>query len=134
MNGWRSCIYPVPDDGFETLERIMISLPDVAYIEVSWERLPAFVVTVDDPKAAIYLRLSIENGPPTDSDGNSLLEPEEVWVVEDERAYCERLLVENCPSRAVWRACARMMFASDEAHRTFGAAYTLMTGLPHAPV
>ena len=51
MNGWRSCIYPVPDDGFETLERIMISLPDIAYMEVSWEMLPAFVVTVADPKA-----------------------------------------------------------------------------------
>jgi hypothetical protein len=131
MSGLREWAYPMHDDDFETLERIMMSLPD---IEVVWERLPAFAVAVADPTAAVYLRLAVESEPPTNDDGSSLLDPNEIWVADDERPECERLLVEACPSPAVWLAFACMMFASDEAHRAFGAAYTAATGRPHATV
>ena len=120
---WTEWAYPVPDDQFKTLQDIMRSLPDGPDIETVWERMPYFVVVVADPLAAMYLRLAVRNGLPTDDDGTPLLGENEVWIAEDEREECERMLAEDCRSAAVWTAFAKIAFASEAAHADFRAAY-----------
>ena len=132
MTVWREWAYPIAEGDFEVLEDILMALPDPASVELFWERLPGFVAVVADVAAAVYLRLALENGRPTDEDGRPILEPNEVWVGADERARCENLLARNCPSPVRWFSYARIAFATAEAHRRFGAAYTAATGLPNA--
>ena len=124
MSGWTEFAFPLPDDNFATIKAIMRSLPQAEDIETVWSRMPHYVVQVADPLAAMYLRLAVTNGPLTDDDGTSLLGENEVWVAdEDERAECERILAEECPSASVWTAFAKICFASEDAHRQFRAAY-----------
>ena len=128
--GWREFAYPIPDDGFQTLEEVLNRLPDESSMDMVCVPYPAFVATLADPVAAMYLRLAVEDGRPSDDDGCLLVGPNQVWVKEEERAECERLLSECCPSPVVWSTYARVSFVSDEAHLLFGAAYTEVTGLP----
>jgi hypothetical protein len=130
MTTWRDFAYPFPDDDFETLDRVLGLLSDTASMETIFKPLPFFVATLVDPIAALYLRLAVGNGRPTDDDGRLIVGPNEIWVDREERAECERLLVECCPSAVVWSAFALMSFASEKAHRNFGCAYSKVTGLP----
>jgi hypothetical protein len=130
MTGWRDFAYPFPDDDFQTLEQVLDLLPAGASMDVVWEPFPAFIAAVADPVAALYLRLAVNDGRPSDVDGKLLVGTNEIWVELEEREECERLLSECCPSPVVWSRFAKMCFASDEAHRQFGRAYRKITGLP----
>jgi hypothetical protein len=133
MRGWAEWAYPLPDDGFETLERIMMSLPEGSALEMVWEPMPCFLVAVADPAAALFLALAVENGCPTYNDGTWMLSPDEVLVGADERSEVERLLAENCPSEARWFAMAMIAFANTRVHRDFAAAYTKLIAIPAPP-
>jgi hypothetical protein len=124
--------YPLPDDDFLTMRRILEALPERVAMEVRWERLPHYVVAVANPVAAVYLRCAVEDGRPTDDDGHLVVGPNEIWVSEDERSECEKILADMCQSPAVWWSFAAIAFKSIEAHRDFGAEYKRLTGLPHA--
>jgi hypothetical protein len=132
MTEWRTFPYLLPDDHFATLEQIMVQLPEGDEMEMTWEKAAFFVAVVADPKAALMLHLQLENGRPSADDGTALLEENELWVKEEERAHCEELLATLCPSNANWQAIAFMHFASAEAHYRFGQAYTLATGIAHS--
>lgn len=132
MNRWRDFLYPFPDDDLNSLWRVMDELPDADHAALDWTATRAFVVAVADPTAAVYLRMAFDTDRLIALDGDSLLEPDEVLIGADDRAKCERLLIEECPSVTQWSALVRISVLNDKAHRAFGAAYTAITGLPNA--
>ena len=134
MSGWRDWLYPFPDDDLDSLWQIMDRLPVEMSSDLDWAAPRAFVVTVAKPKVAVYLRMAFENDrlDGLALDGLPLLSQDEVLISLDDRAECERMLAENCPSTVRWSALVRISVLSDEAHRAFGAAYTAITGLPSA--
>jgi hypothetical protein len=126
----RHFIYPVPDD-FRTLLAVVNSVNEDREAKIGWFLLSASLVAVSSVTAAIYLRAAFEHRP-HDIRGDSLLEPHEIWVEEEDRSECERLLAENCPSPAQWYDLIQVSFATEDDHRQFAAAYTRITGLRNA--
>jgi hypothetical protein len=129
MNHRRYFLYPVPDDT-GTLLAVVNSLSGDDETEFGWIRLHASLVAVSTITAAIYLR-TVYSYRPTDITGASLLEHHEVWVDDEDRPECERMLVENCPCQAQWFDLIQISFTDDDEHRTFAAAYSRITGLPN---
>ena len=130
MNHRRYFLYPVPD-GLPTMLTVVNSLRGDAETEFGWSRLSASLVVLSSLTAAIYLR-AVFTHRPTDITGASLLEDHEVWVEDEDRPECERMLLENCPSPAAWFDLIEVSFATEDEHREFGAAYTAITGLRNA--
>ena len=126
----RTFIYPVPDD-FMMMLKVVNSLQGDEETQFGWVRLTASLVAVESITAAIYLRAIFEHRP-TDINGDALLEPHEVWVEDEDRPECERLLAENCPSLVQWYDLIQVSFATEDEHRRFGAAYTAITGMRNA--
>lgn len=131
MSGWRDWLYPFPDDNFDSLWRVMDMLPSAHRAALDWEAANAFVISIADPLAAVYLRMAFDTDRITALDGETLLDPDEVLIRLHERAECEKLLIENCPSANQWQALVRISVLTDKA-QAFGAAYTAITGLPNA--
>ena len=123
-------IYPVPDD-YLMLLKVVGALQGDEETQFGWRRINASIVAVSNVTTAIYLRAVFEHRP-EDIHGDALLEPHEVWVEDEDRPECERLLAENCPSPAQWFDLIQVSFGDDDEHRRFGDAYTAITGLPHA--
>jgi hypothetical protein len=130
VNHRRYFLYPVPD-GLPTMLTVVNSLRGDDETEFGWSRLSASLVALSSLTAAIYLR-AVFTHRPTDITGASLLEDHEVWVDDEDRPECETMLRENCPSQAAWFDLIEVSFANDDEHRSFGAAYTAITGLPNA--
>jgi hypothetical protein len=123
-------IYPVPQDHMMLL-KVVNALQGDDETQFGWRRISASIVAVSSLTAAIYLRAVFEHRP-SDIDGAPLLDDREVWIEDEDRSECERLLAENCPSAAAWFDLIEVSFANDDEHRSFGAAYTAITGLPNA--
>ena len=127
MTDRRYFLYPVPD-GSQTMIAVENSLQTHVLL---WRRVGASVIAVGNTTTAIYLRAVFEYRP-ADIHGDSLLEPHEVWIEDEDRPECERLLRENCPSSAAWFDLIEVSFGTDDEHREFAVAYTQITGLPNA--
>lgn len=125
----RNFLYPVPE-GFQVMLAVVNSLQGDEKTEVGWSRHNGCVVALSSITAAIYLRAEFTHRP-ADIHGQSLLEDHEIWVEDENRHVCERMLAENCPCSAKWFDVIEVSFATDDEHRAFGAAYTAITGLPN---
>lgn len=125
----RNFLYPVPD-GVAMMLAVVNSLQGDDETEFGWSRRNGCVVALSSLTAAIYLR-AVFTHRPADIHGESLLEDHEIWVEDENRHVCERMLAENCPCSAKWFDVIEVSFATDDEHRAFGAAYTAITGLPN---
>ncbi len=112
------------------MRQIMKRLPQHDETNIVWDRLHYYVLRVSDPTSWLYLRLTYDYARPQLDDGWQLLEPDELLILEKDRADCERRLADECPCEVTWTALARIYMISDAVHREFGAAYTAATGWP----
>jgi hypothetical protein len=115
------------------MPRIASILRGDAKTVLTWSWTSASVVKVTSLTTAVYLRAAFSYRP-TDIDGDALLEDYEIWVDDEDRPECERMLRENCPasSPAVWVDVIEVAFATEDEHRAFAAAYSAVTGMPNA--
>jgi hypothetical protein len=132
-SGMSSGGYPAPQ-GSQTMVAVEKSLQGDGETQFAWWPINASVVEVTSLTDAIYLRFAFSYRL-TDINGAALLDDHEVWVDDEDRLECERMLRENChcPSSAQkWFELFEVEFADDDEHRRFGASFTALTGLPNA--
>jgi hypothetical protein len=132
MTAFRHFLYPAPDG-----PKTMVAVEDILRVDgdtpFAWWRIDASVVQVKSLTTAIYLRCAFPYRP-IDIGGDALLDDYEVWVDDEDKQECERMLKENCApsSSARFLDLIEVEFADDDEHRRFGAVYTAITGLPNA--
>lgn len=124
MSDWRHWPYPFPaDGGVEVLLDVLDRVPTKFGAVLDWTQTDKFVVLVADVKSAVYLRLGLGGSRLTGADGKPILEECEVLVSEDEKAECEAMLRENCPTEATWFSLVVIHTRTEEAWQAFNEAY-----------
>jgi hypothetical protein len=129
MNGWRQWAYAFPtNDDLDTLFEVIELVPGQFAVQLDYEFTGMAVVTAANANAALYLRLAFGENDLIGSDGRSNLEGNEVLIRDHQRAECEAILQDNCPSEAKWFDLMIISAQTDEAQQAFHDAYRAVVG------